>query len=218
MKKGLISALFALLFSLSLLASGAGSAVKADSALKMLEAGNERFVAGDLQSPNQKPSRRIATENGQKPFAVVVTCSDSRVPPEIIFDRGVGDIFVIRAAGNLLDDYGVGSVEYAVEHLGAKLVMVLGHSKCGAVKAALASPDAPGKIGKITKDLQQAVKYGRELPGDPLENAINANVLMIVKQLKESKPIMEEMIKEKGVKVVGGVYDIKTGKVSIIEK
>jgi len=217
-KKGLISALFALLFSLSLLASGAGSAVKADSALKMLEAGNERFVAGDLQSPNQKPSRRIATENGQKPFAVVVTCSDSRVPPEIIFDRGVGDIFVIRAAGNLLDDYGVGSVEYAVEHLGAKLVMVLGHSKCGAVKAALASPDAPGKIGKITKDLQQAVKYGRELPGDPLENAINANVLMIVKQLKESKPIMEEMIKEKGVKVVGGVYDIKTGKVSIIEK
>ncbi len=218
MKKGLFSALLAFIFSFSILAAGTGSGVRADAALKMLLAGNERFVAGDMLYPNQNPARRIATENGQKPFAVIITCSDSRVPPELIFDRGIGDIFVVRAAGNLIDDYGMGSVEYAVEHLGAKLVMVLGHSKCGAIKAALDSPDAPGKIGKITKDLQPAVKYGRELPGDPLENAINANVLMIVKQLKESKPIMTEMIKEKGVKVVGGVYDIKTGKVSIISK
>ena len=184
--------------------------------LKKLVDGNKRCVTCKQQNPRQDARRRKEVSNGQKPFAVVVGCSDSRIPPELIFDQGLGDLFVVRLAGNIVDALALGSIEYAVEHLGTKLVVVLGHGKCGAVTAAAQSPGAPGHVGAIVKAIQPAVKKARKLKGDLVDNAIRANVALVTSKIKSSKPILAEMAEKGEIEVVGAYYNIETGAVELL--
>ncbi len=134
------------------------SGVSPEAALKMLQEGNGRFVSAAVKRPNQNAKQRMQTaEKGQKPFASVLSCADSRVPVEVIFDRGIGDIFVVRDAGNIATQTDIGSIEYAVDHLGTHLVVVLGHSKCGAVTAAVEGGEAPPNIKAIVDFIAPAV-------------------------------------------------------------
>ena len=144
------------------------AAMDGDRALQKLMEGNTRYVSARLAHPNQTPARRAEVSEGQHPFAVIVGCSDSRLPPEIIFDQGLGDLFVVRLAGHVLNDEALGSIEYAVEHLGTQLIMVLGHDRCGAVTAAVKEGDASGHLGSIMKAIAPAVKKAKDRPGDLL--------------------------------------------------
>lgn len=185
----------------------------AGEALARLERGNTRAAAGKSVHPNQTPKRRKNVAAGQHPFAVVVSCSDSRVPPELVFDQGVGDLFVIRVAGNVVDDLALGSIEYAVEHLGPQLVVILGHERCGAVKAALEGGEAPGHVGSFVKAIAPAVESVRGKEGDPLDLAVRANVRRVVAQVAGSEPTLAPAAARGELKVVGMVYDLDTGKV-----
>jgi carbonic anhydrase len=203
---------------ISLLPAGAlaaqGGRPTAEESLKDLMAGNGRFVAGKTMNPRQSPADFSKLATGQTPHAVIVGCADSRVPPEILFDQGVGDLFVIRVAGNVVSGAGPtvkGSIAYAVVVLGAPLVMVLGHSQCGAVKAALETKalDVPDSI----RDLVGMVATGGE---KDLDRAILANVRTGVAKLKSLEPTLTRYVETKRVKVVGGVYDLATGKVNLV--
>jgi carbonic anhydrase len=189
-----------------------------DEALKKLIEGNSRYVGAKPVHPDQTASVREETAKGQKPFAIVVTCSDSRVPPEIIFDQGLGDLFVIRVAGNIVDDNALGSIEYAAEHLGTRLVVVLGHERCGAVDATLKGGKAPGHIASLVKAIKPSVEKGKKEKGDPLENSIKNNTLSVAQKIRTSKPILDELVKEGKVKVVTARYDLDDGKVVFFEK
>ena len=184
--------------------------------LKKLIDGNKRCVVCSPQYPRQDARRRKEVSKGQKPFAVIVGCSDSRIPPELIFDQGLGDLFVVRLAGNIVDNVALGSIEYAVEHLGSKLIVVLGHGKCGAVTAATQGADAPGHVGAIVKAIQPAVKKARKLPGDLVDNAIRANAALVVDKIKSSKPILAEMAEKGEIEVIGAYYNIETGAVELL--
>ncbi len=185
-------------------------------ALQKLFEGNTRFVASHALHPNQTAKRRSELTAGQHPFAVVVGCADSRVPPEIIFDQGLGDLFVIRVAGNIVDDVVLGSIEYAVEHLGVPLVMVLGHESCGAVTASIQGGEPHGHIGSIVKAIQPAVEQAKEQSGDLLVNAIQTNVARVVEHIKTVAPILSQAVKEEKVQVVGGYYNLDTGEVVVL--
>jgi carbonic anhydrase len=207
-------------------ASVLAAAEKPDDILKKLLEGNARFVAGkDTAATAQRsPERREKIAEGQKPFAAIVTCADSRVAPELLFDQGLGDLFIIRVAGNVISGAGAvvkGSIEYAVAVLGSPLVMVLGHSKCGAVDAALKyladGKPAPGAIGELVRVIKPAAASVKDKPGDKLENAINANVLEGVKTLKGLDPLIAPAVKDGKVKVVGATYDLRTGKVTMLD-
>jgi len=188
-------------------------AQSADSSIKKLVDGNKRYVENKPTHQNQTAKRREEVANGQKPFAVVITCSDSRVPPEILFDQGIGDLFVIRTAGNIVDDIGLGSIEYAVEHLKVPLVVVLGHERCGAVDATVKGGEAPGHIKALVSNIVRAVDKARTKKGDLLENSIKQNIDNVVEQISKSKPILEEFVHEKKIKVVGARYDLDDGAV-----
>jgi len=190
--------------------------VSADDALKQLLAGNQRYVEGKPTRSHQDAARRTEVAKGQKPIAVIVGCSDSRVPPEIIFDQGLGDLFVVRVAGNVAASHGIGSIEYAVEHLGSRLVLVMGHERCGAVDATLKGGEAHNHIKELIEAIKPAVAKAKGKPGDALDNAVKANIAMVVEQLKASKPTLAEMVSTKAVKVVGARYDLDTGKVELI--
>jgi len=136
---------------------------------------------------------------------------------EIIFDQGVGDLFIIRIAGNIVDDAALGSVEYAVEHLGVPLVVVLGHQQCGAVKATIQGGEAPGHIGSIVKAIEPAVTAAKEQPGDLLDNSVKTNVKMIVQKMKSSKPILDESISHGKLKVIGAYYSLENGNVVVVD-
>ncbi|WP_068415480.1 carbonic anhydrase [Planctomyces sp. SH-PL62] len=212
----------------SLAASGATAAQPspdADAVLAKLLEGNARFIKGQpsLMS-RRRPSDFAALAEGQAPTAIIVACADSRVAPELIFDQGVGDLFVVRVAGNVVSGAGpivTGSVEYAVAELGTRLILVLGHSKCGAVKAAIQHIEAddalPGSIHDLVHLLKPAVLDAKGQPGDKLDNTIRANVRRCVGQLRAEGPILAETVKSGGLKVVGGVYDLATGKVEILD-
>ena len=190
---------------------------EAEQSLEKLLSGNENYLSGNI-TPNIDASLRtdLAT-NGQHPYAIVITCSDSRVPAELIFDSSLGDIFVIRTAGNVVSDFEIGSVEYGAEHLESPLVLVLGHTKCGAVTAATEGGEAGGKIqsivDEITPSVQKAKDEGAE---DVLSTAIEFNVMNSVSKILSSD-IIKELVEEGKVEVVGGVYDINTGTITIIE-
>lgn len=185
--------------------------------LKKLIEGNERFVGSKMFHQNQSAERREEVAKGQHPIAVIVSCSDSRVPPEIIFDQGLGDLFVIRSAGNLVDDIGLGSIEYAVEHLGVQLIIVLGHERCGAVSAAVQGGEAPGHIAKLIEEIKPAVEKAKKQSGDLLDNAVLSNINMVVKQLQHSEPILKEFVHSKKLIIVGARYDLDDGVVTIIQ-
>lgn len=191
--------------------------VDPDEALSRLMAGNQRFVAERLTHPNQTAECRTRVAKGQHPFAIILGCSDSRVPPEVIFDQGLGDLFTVRVAGNIAEPATIGSMEYAAEHLGAKLIMVLGHSKCGAVEAALQGGEQPGHIGYLVAAIKPAVERAKNMPGDPLDNAVRANVQLVVEQLKSSDPILSHLVKDGKIKIVGARYDLESGKVEMIQ-
>jgi carbonic anhydrase len=184
--------------------------VSPDAALARLKEGNARFATGEMSKGKPTAAVRAETAQSQHPFAIIVGCSDSRVAPELVFDENLGDLFVIRTAGNLIDDHALGTIEYGVEHLGARLIVVLGHERCGAVTAALAGGHAPGHIESLVRDIQPAVKASKGKPGDPLEAAITENARMVAAQIK-AKAELGDLAKE--VKIVSAVYDLDTGKV-----
>jgi carbonic anhydrase len=198
--------------------------ISADEALRQLLEGNARFVKGQPASPRRSPDDFRALAEAQYPEAVLVSCSDSRVAPEILFDVGVGDIFVIRVAGNVVSGAGVtvkGSIEYAVAELNVPLIVILGHSGCGAVKAAMKHIDAkdslPGAIDGLVELIKPAVTQSKGMSGDALENAIRKNVEIGVAQLKQLDPILAPRFKEGKLKIVGAVYDLRNGVVTLIE-
>jgi carbonic anhydrase len=198
-----------------LIASDAGSSVSADNALKNLLDGNARYRAARLMHPDQTIQRRQELVNSQKPFAVVLGCADSRVPPEIIFDQGLGDLFVIRVAGNIASSDVLGSIEYAVEHLGSKLVVVLGHEKCGAIQAALAR-NMEGHIRDLVKAIAPAVSAAKKKPGDRVHNCVESNVKSVVHEIEANDRIVHHAVEKNGVKVVGAMYDLETGVVEVL--
>jgi carbonic anhydrase len=181
-----------------------------DEALNRLKAGNERFVSSKDSTSKPVAARRAETAAGQNPFATIVGCADSRTAPEIVFDQGIGDLFVIRTAGNLVDDYALGSIEYAVEHLGVRLIVVLGHERCGAVTAALASASAPGHINALVRDIQPAVTATKGKEGDKLANAIHENDAAVAAKIRKQAQLGELSAQ---VRVVEAYYDLDTGKV-----
>jgi len=190
--------------------------VSADEALKRLVEGNKRYVFGKLMHPNQTRVRRGEVEGGQHPFAIVLGCSDSRVPPEVVFDQGLGDLFVVRVAGNIVDDIVLGSIEYAAEHLHAPLVMVLGHSNCGAVGATVKGGELTGHLPGIVDAIRPAVEKTKGQPGDAVSNAAKANVQMVVDQLRSCKPVLSQLAKSGDLKAVAAFYDFSTGKVDLL--
>ena len=188
-----------------------------EQALQRLLDGNARYAAGQSTHPDQSTERRAALAGGQTPFAIVLTCSDSRVAPELFFDQGLGDLFVIRNAGNVLDDHVIGSMEYAVEHLHVPLIIVVGHEKCGAVSAAVAGGEIPGHIHSITDDLAPVIEQTRNLPGDKVDNAVRANALRDVEILMHVEPILKEAASEHKLLIVPARYDLDTGKIKILK-
>ena len=193
----------------------------ADEALQRLLEGNQRFVKGEATNPRRSPNDFRPLAEGQRPMAVIVGCADSRVPPELLFDQGVGDLFVVRVAGNVVKGAGPpvkGSIEYGVAELGVSLVMVLGHSECGAVKAAIQHMNdrdpLPGALGLLVNSIRPAVAQAKGMPGDPLDNAIRANVGIGVARLRSLQPIVAPEVTRGRVKVVGAVYDLRTGGVT----
>jgi carbonic anhydrase len=188
----------------------------ADVALKTLLAGNKAFVSAGASCSRLTPARRTEVAADQHPIAIVVGCADSRVPPEAIFGQGIGDLFVIRVAGNVIDDDILGSIEYAVEHVGVPLVVVLGHERCGAVKAALATEAPPGHVAALVGRIRQVIARAPKAVGDPLDAAVRANVAASVKDVASSQPVMAPMIQTGKVKVVGARYDLDTGAVELL--
>jgi len=188
-----------------------------NSLIKKLVEGNKRYTSSKMIHPDQTAARRTAVANEQHPFAVVLSCSDSRVPPEVIFDQGIGDLFVIRVAGNILDNTALGSIEYAVEHLNVKLIVVLGHERCGAVSAAVKGGEALGHIRFLVEAIQPAVEKAKQLPGDVIQNAVRVNVQNVVAQLKTSGSVIEEFVHEKKMEIIGARYDLDDGTVSFLK-
>jgi len=189
-----------------------------ERSLGALLAGNARFVAG---KPRCVPAtvRRAELANGQSPFATVLGCSDSRVPVETIFDQEPGDVFAVRVAGNFVTDAGLGSIEYAVAVLKSELVMVLGHSACGAVKAATQAVKGetfPGEIQGLATAIEPAAKATKGKPGDWLTNAIAENVRENVRALTARSKILAKAHAGGKLQIVGAIYDLHTGKVSIL--
>jgi carbonic anhydrase len=191
-------------------ADHAGPSVSPEEALARLKAGNERFASSAVSRGKPTAARRAETAGGQHPFAIVVACADSRTAPEIVFDQNIGDLFVVRTAGNLVDDYALGSIEYAVAHLGARLIVVLGHQSCGAVQAALAGGEAPGHIRALVRAIEPAVQASKGKPGDPLANAIHENDELVAEKIRQ-KAKLGDLASQ--VRVVEGYYDLRTGKV-----
>jgi carbonic anhydrase len=182
--------------------------------------GNARFVSGQPRHPHQDARRRAELAAGQKPFAVVIGCADSRTSPEILFDQGLGDLFVVRLAGNIVDDAALGSVEFAVAQLGARLIVVLGHEKCGAVQATVGvvngDPVPAGHIGSIVEAIKPAAQAAKGRDGDPVENAVRENVREVVERLKVAAPVLAPLVKAGELKIVGARYDLAAGKVGIV--
>ncbi len=191
----------------------------ADTALKELKAGNLRYLEGVSKHPRIDPVTRLRTaKKGQVPIASVLSCADARVPVELIFDKGFGDLFVVRVAGNVCKTAELASIEFGSLYLKTPLVVVLGHSKCGAVRAAIdGGEDLKGSLPLLMKEIRPAVQSTKkahpDLTGEALENeTIDANVRLSIKRLLES-PAINKAVKDKRVKIVGAVRDLKSGKV-----
>ena len=214
----LVSAIIAILILLSLanLSTGqnAGEKITADSVLAELKTGNKHHVAHRYQHPHETLDRQRQLVSGQHPHAEILSCSDSRVPPEIVFDQGLGDLFIIRVAGNVASDTEIGSLEYGAEHLHIPLLVVLGHESCGAVTAAVQGGPPEGHIAALVDLIKPAVEKTRGMPGDPVANTVRINVEMVVKQLRSSTPILSELVAHGKLRIVGAVYSIETGLVT----
>ncbi len=205
--------------------AGEGAGIGPDEALQKLMDGNRRFVENRLTLPKSSDgSTREKLVKGQSPYAVVLSCSDSRVPPELVFDKGLGEIFVVRVAGNVPDPIVLGSIEYAVEHLKSPLIVVLGHKRCGAVTAAVEAEGSPeGNIGAIVKEIAPAVAQARkDAPGkgeaELVETAIVGNVKRVAAGLASRSPVLHELAKEGRIRIVPAEYDLDTGTVALLKE
>jgi carbonic anhydrase len=190
-----------------------------DEALDRLMEGNHRYVKGNMRR-HDFIAERPALTLGQNPFAGVLSCADSRIGPEYAFDTGLGDVFVCRLAGNFANTDSIASFEYTVSALGTPLIFVLGHGSCGAVTATIKQvkygTSFPGHMPSFTDALTPAVKAVLNQPGDLLANAIKENVLLTVQKLQMTGPILSEAVSQKKLKIVGGVYDLHTGRVDLV--
>jgi carbonic anhydrase len=191
-----------------------------DAAVTRLLEGNARYVAGKMNERDFS-SGRAARAQGQAPFAAVLGCADSRVAPELAFDQGPGELFVVRVAGNFMTPDGLGSLEFGVAVLGAKAIMVLGHTSCGAVNGTVDAlkkgNDLPGHIGDLVRAMKPGIEPVLKQPGDDLnQRAVVANVRYNVQRLQEAKPILADMVAAGKLRVVGAVYDLPTGKVTMV--
>jgi carbonic anhydrase len=215
--------------------------VPPDEAISRLKEGNGRFTSGNPQHPHESAEqrtqmaihshenlgmsaadaakRRKELANAQHPFAVIVGCADSRVPPEIVFDEGLGDLFVLRVAGNVIDDHSLGSAEYAVDHLSVRLIVVLGHQRCGAVMAAKETIAAKGKAPAHIQSLVTAIQPAVEATvHDDLETTVKANVKDVVQALRSSTPVLKPKVDSGEVRVVGAYYSLDTGSVTFLDE
>ncbi len=190
--------------------------VSPEEALKRLVEGNKRFVQQRRQNPNQSIARLQLVAKGQYPFAAMLSCADSRVPSEIVFDQGLGDLFVVRLAGNVVSPTSLGSLEFATAVLGAQLIVVMGHERCGAVAAAVKGDPLPGRIGTFVEDIKPALAKVKGKSGDPVENAVVANVQYQVELLQETSVMLAQLIQEGKLKIVGSRYDLDSGEVTIV--
>lgn len=191
------------------------SVLNSDTALKKLMEGNQRFVQQQPKHPNQSQARLQEVAQAQHPFVTILSCADSRVPAELIFDQGIGNIFDIRIAGNIATPEAIGSIEYAVKLLGTPLVMVLGHERCGAVTAAVQNEPLAGKMNTFVKAIKPAIAMTKGMSGDAVENAVIANVQYQIQLLKRS-PVLIQRLQSGKLKIVGGRYDLDTGTVNLI--
>lgn len=183
---------------------------------KLLE-GNQRFVTGQLLHPNHCQESRQLTVDGQTPIATILTCADSRVPPVDIFDQGIGDLFVVRVAGNIIGDHTLGSIEYAVSILQTPLVVVMGHSSCGAVSAVMGGKKLDGHIATLAPPIQSAAKMVKDKSGDLVNNTSREVAKLIARRIAESEPIIADHVKDGTVKVIAMYYDLGSGKVVVLE-
>lgn len=204
-----------------LAAKGSKTDLTPDQALKLLREGNEQYVTDSPVRRAQGRDRRIEIARGQTPFAVLVACSDSRVPPELLFGRGLGELFIVRNAGNTVDTTAQGSIEYGVLVLGCPLIVVLGHQRCGAVEAAVAvvrdNAKFPGSIGQMIEPIIPAVLEVRSKEGDLVENSVRENVRRVTDRLRRSEAVLLEPIRTGKVKVVGARYDLDNGAVDFFD-
>ncbi len=210
-----------LLFLVATIASASAQSrpQTAEQALAELKAGTARFVEGKSVRPNQTVARVREVAEGQAPFATIVGCSDSRVPNEIVFDQGVGDLFIVRTAGQVSSYASWGSMEFASFALGSKLIVVLGHTKCGAVAAACKVPDVPGHIVSLINAIKPAAAAAKRIEkefGNHVETTVRVNVAMEVNQLRHLEPVLAKKVASGEIQIVGGVYDLATGKVEFL--
>lgn len=195
----------------------AQGSVQAEEALLRLKQGNQRFTEGKSLRPNQDLNRIKEVAVAQYPFATIVGCSDSRVPNEIIFDQGLGDLFIIRTAGQVSTYASWGSIEFAEELLGTRLIVVLGHTQCGAVTAAVKLPEVPGHIVTLINAIKPAVQRAKEKnPEDLLDASIRENVRYQVEQLRNLEPVLAKRVREGSLKIVGALYHLDTGVVEFL--
>jgi len=209
---------FCLAFAASTRA-GESAGIGADDALSRLLSGDKRFIDGKSEEPHGAAlvERRHTLAKDQKPFAVIVSCSDSRVPPELVFDVTLGDIFVIRTAGEVVDEVGMGSIEYAIEHLGTRLIVVVGHQRCGAVSAAVSGAKETGDIPDVLKAILPAVEETKGQSGDHIDNAVRTNARDIAKRLQSSGPIITPLVQSGELKIVPAYYSLDTGQVELLK-
>lgn len=189
-------------------------------AQQLLTEGNKRYINGKVLADDLSSAKRDTLKKGQKPFAIILSCADSRVPPEVIFDQGLGDVFVIRDAGNVADPVVTGSVEYGAEHLKAPLLVVLGHSSCGAVTATAQGGEVPGSIGSIIAKIKPSVEKAKAVGavGDQIiEKAAELNVEATMAQL-ETSPVIKELVEKGKLTIVGAKYNLETGEVGWLSK
>lgn len=207
-----------ILFNTSLAFAHSENNISAKDAMKKLKDGNERFIELKLKHPDSDKKRRKAMLQGQHPFVVILSCSDSRVPPELIFDQGLGDIFEIRNAGNVLDDHVIGSIEYAVMHCGVKLIVIMGHQDCGAVAATLSGKSETKYIKSLEDSIQPAVEdcknKGLEVNSD---NVVKAHITQDIQELMSQDTDLVKYMKENNVKIVPAYYHLDSGKVDFLD-
>ncbi len=218
MRKIFLTLLAIVTLSQASIASNHNDNLSAEQAIEKLKQGNKRFVELKLKHPDSDKKRRKEMLKGQHPFVVILSCSDSRVPPELIFDQGLGDIFEIRNAGNVLDDHVIGSIEYAVMHCGVKLIVIMGHQDCGAIAATLSGVSETKYIKSLEDSIQPAIEdckeQGLEINSD---NVVKAHIMQDINELISQDTELVKYMKEHEVKIVPAYYHLDSGKVDFLK-
>lgn len=218
MRKIFLTLLAIVTLSQASIASNHNDNLSAEQAIEKLKQGNKRFVELKLKHPDSDKKRRKEMQKGQHPFVVILSCSDSRVPPELIFDQGLGDIFEIRNAGNVLDDHVIGSIEYAVMHCGVKLIVIMGHQDCGAIAATLSGVSETKYIKSLEDSIQPAIEdckeQGLEINSD---NVVKAHIMQDINELISQDTELVKYMKEHEVKIVPAYYHLDSGKVDFLK-